>query len=392
MIVLSMIRGLQNVLIASTTPIHVKLADFGISKCAKGTRLDTQLGTPEYQAPELVGIPPQATRRGYGLGYTKAVDIWALGCLLHKILTMKTPFLATETNSEYTDLSSGIDLSSSIDEPQTDFHLLSEYCSGKIGLPTELLQFQTSDIGIDFVKKCLTPDPESRISSSDALNHQWVKLALNLNQKNIPYIDFDAILDLKNGLQAAAAGGQTEAERPINRDSEIGDLTTVGNLVHQLMVTLKDRRPTTRYSDLISALGSLRLTLLELANFGSFEAASSNAIQFQLCICAKSIKDFLSSSRRYTESMLPNVKERTSLDGSRDITWYCFKTEDMQRLHLNLQSHTQAFMMFPNIARSVSWSFWTVYRFLTSSLVLFVLQTMPLSAQAIEPREPRYNT
>ena len=44
----------QNVLVAEKDPVHVKLADFGISKQTEGTELKTQVGTFGYMAPEVL--------------------------------------------------------------------------------------------------------------------------------------------------------------------------------------------------------------------------------------------------------------------------------------------------------------------------------------------------
>jgi serine/threonine protein kinase len=52
------------------------VADFGVSKILiPGTELHTDVGTPYYQAPEILdkAIPT----------YTKQVDIWSMGILLY---------------------------------------------------------------------------------------------------------------------------------------------------------------------------------------------------------------------------------------------------------------------------------------------------------------------
>lgn len=176
-----MLNILQNVLIASTSPIHVKLADFGASKSTM-TKLKTQCGTPGYQAPELLGLLP---KKGRNL-YTNAVDIWALGCLVHKILTLETPFLE-KLDTEATGLDSDFTgLGSTAQTPQTDMNLFHAFCSGSISLPTEILQSQVNSRGVDFVKSLLVPDPGLRISPKDALNHRWM-------------FDFPLIFDQENG-------------------------------------------------------------------------------------------------------------------------------------------------------------------------------------------------
>jgi len=65
---------------------NVKLGDFGLSKqlsesvyCAT-----TNVGTPYYMSPEQVG----------GNKYDEKCDIWALGCIIHEMASLKVPFQA----------------------------------------------------------------------------------------------------------------------------------------------------------------------------------------------------------------------------------------------------------------------------------------------------------
>lgn len=71
----------ENILLG--TDGYVKLADFGFAKTLKSTeRTYTFCGTCEYMAPEII------QKQGYSWG----VDWWALGILLHELLTGYTPF------------------------------------------------------------------------------------------------------------------------------------------------------------------------------------------------------------------------------------------------------------------------------------------------------------
>ncbi|KAH9286707.1 Serine/threonine-protein kinase Nek1 [Echinococcus granulosus] len=70
---------------------RVKLGDFGIAKILKGT-LDlarTCIGTPYYLSPEICENKP----------YNNKSDIWALGCVLYELTTLKHPFDAGNIKS-----------------------------------------------------------------------------------------------------------------------------------------------------------------------------------------------------------------------------------------------------------------------------------------------------
>lgn len=64
---------------------YCKVIDFGFAKKIPGPKGDlsyTICGTPEYLAPEILNSK----------GHDKAVDIWALGCLVYELLVGRTPF------------------------------------------------------------------------------------------------------------------------------------------------------------------------------------------------------------------------------------------------------------------------------------------------------------
>lgn len=64
----------------------VKVGDFGISKVLETTcqNANTVVGTPYYMAPEACQSEP----------YTSKSDVWALGCILYELCTLKKPFEA----------------------------------------------------------------------------------------------------------------------------------------------------------------------------------------------------------------------------------------------------------------------------------------------------------
>lgn len=153
---------------ASISPLWVKITDFGISKRWAGTALRTQCGTALYQAPELIGLLPRRMRPE-GQLYSWSVDIWALGAIVHQILTSKIPFLELveiEEDSGYSSLEV---------EPSIDGELLLDYCAGRLDFPdASLTMHGASKKAIDFVKSLMAPDPKDRVSAGDALESAWL--------------------------------------------------------------------------------------------------------------------------------------------------------------------------------------------------------------------------
>ena len=64
---------------------QIKLGDFGISKMLAASQglAQTQCGTPLYMSPEMCR----------GESYTRAADVWALGCIMYELMTLDAPWL-----------------------------------------------------------------------------------------------------------------------------------------------------------------------------------------------------------------------------------------------------------------------------------------------------------
>lgn len=164
---------MQNILIACPSPVQVKIADFGISKSEKGTTLKTELGTEMYMAPERKNLLPVHLRSSGG--YTMAVDLWALGIIVHEMLTAYHPFHPASSGSAYRNT----DMTGVAKGPVSlalDLLLMANFCSGAIELPTHFLQdSRAPETAVQFVKALLVANPSGRMSAADSLRHQWLR-------------------------------------------------------------------------------------------------------------------------------------------------------------------------------------------------------------------------
>lgn len=175
---------LKNILIASLSPTRIKIADFGVSKRAIDTSLRTNCGTTAYRAPELLGILPRNLKPGRS--YSNAVDLWALGVVVHEILTSEIPFLDPDRDTNMT----GTDeVTTPDDTPEVDMELLYKYCRDLALFPTQALHTNgMGDMWQDFVRSLMAVNPRDRPSAADALNsrclteHDLEKLRSQLGQ------------------------------------------------------------------------------------------------------------------------------------------------------------------------------------------------------------------
>lgn len=151
----------------------IKLADFGLAKQLRptnsvGSNLQTPCGTAGYTAPEVITcnghkmrrFPDKQLQKHF---YSKAVDIWSLGCFLYTILCGFPPF--------YDD----------------DHHLLtSKILNGDY----VFLKPWWDEISLDakdLICKMLTINPDERITIKEIWKHPWIKD--HYNAKSPSYFD-----------------------------------------------------------------------------------------------------------------------------------------------------------------------------------------------------------
>jgi ankyrin repeat protein len=156
------------------------------------------LGTPGFLAPELLGILPQRFRSKGSNSYTKAVDIWALGCLVYNMLTLEAPFLASTSIEEQSTISIGLGDVHGYCQRELDYGLLYNYCDGGNHVITDSFRkLGVAESEIMFVNRLLVVDLKSRISAAAALMDPWFLQVLYTldsprNDRNIGLRDHDS--------------------------------------------------------------------------------------------------------------------------------------------------------------------------------------------------------
>ncbi|KAG1151875.1 hypothetical protein G6F38_000947 [Rhizopus arrhizus] len=136
----------ENILLASREKLHVKISDFGLAKILpKGKGLDSQCGTPNYVAPEI--LRPTETR-SYGV----ECDLWSLGVTLFICLCGYPPFSDEIGPSMKEQILQGM---YSFQSPYWD---------------------DISPQAIALIRRLLTVDPMKRIKCGEILDHPWMKM------------------------------------------------------------------------------------------------------------------------------------------------------------------------------------------------------------------------
>ena len=124
----------------------MKIGDFGIAKRIMDdqTALRTEVGTRDYQAPEVFGFMDSEEE----LLYTSAVDLWALGCVMYRLLTLEKPF----------------------PKPSS----LRLYCYGEKDFPVEPLYAKdVSEAAAEFIRQLMRVHPPERLDAETALKSDW---------------------------------------------------------------------------------------------------------------------------------------------------------------------------------------------------------------------------
>nr|XP_020650965.1 serine/threonine-protein kinase 17B [Pogona vitticeps]XP_020650966.1 serine/threonine-protein kinase 17B [Pogona vitticeps] len=133
----------QNILLSSICPLgDIKIVDFGMSrKIGNCIELREIVGTPEYQAPEVLNYDP----------ITTATDIWSVGVITYMLLIHESPFMGADKQETYLNIS----------QVNVDY---SEETFASVSL-----------LARDFIQKLLVKNPEERPTAEACLTHSWLQ-------------------------------------------------------------------------------------------------------------------------------------------------------------------------------------------------------------------------
>ncbi|KAM0346563.1 hypothetical protein ACHAPY_011614 [Fusarium culmorum] len=148
----------KNILVYQPGPDWwVKIGDFGISKRAEGTALRTIIGTEGYIAPEVMGfIPDQSSSLSNAFSYSFAVDIWALGELLFRMIARR-PVFPNQSDLFY-------------------------YVVNRNPFPIAILKVTgASQDCCNAVTECMAVDPKHRLKASEIKMHPWMQISRPLS-------------------------------------------------------------------------------------------------------------------------------------------------------------------------------------------------------------------
>ncbi|CAM9786347.1 unnamed protein product [Ectocarpus sp. 6 AP-2014] len=133
----------ENILFASLDAKDrtVKLTDFGLARSVeRGLIAGTPCGTPSYMAPESIRLMPHGTQ----------VDCWGVGVVTHILLCGFLPFNSSRTEKL--------------------FRLIKK---GRVSFEDACWR-SVSQNAMDFVLALLRVDPDTRLTTEQALQHPWL--------------------------------------------------------------------------------------------------------------------------------------------------------------------------------------------------------------------------
>jgi len=153
---------------------HIKVGDFGLARSVANTKegsspvLTDYVATRWYRAPEIL------------LGstkYSKAVDMWSLGCIFAELLTGKPLFPGTSTLNQLNKVLELTGKPNSEDIESIQSNLASTMLESMPAIKTKSFKAMfpnASSKALDLLQKLLQFNPNKRITVEEALEHPYV--------------------------------------------------------------------------------------------------------------------------------------------------------------------------------------------------------------------------
>lgn len=147
-------------MVSRSPSVTISLADFGLAK-ALGSSTHTAIGTPLWAAPE------QKDR--YHDTYDEKVDMWAVGCVVHYLLTSLHPFStpAVDTELPTTDISKKYRYPFWPPPTRREFDSL-------VSPSYQNVVRGISNTANGFINNLISLEARSRMSAHEALQHKWI--------------------------------------------------------------------------------------------------------------------------------------------------------------------------------------------------------------------------
>ncbi|TNJ26662.1 Kinase, NEK [Giardia muris] len=211
-----------NILVADEDVI--KLADFGFSRTFNSSdMLNTQLGTPNYTAPEILSKQP----------YNEKADIWSLGCVMFHLCSLEFPFMAMNQVELTQNVKNGKrrefprDVYSKEMEQLVDSMMQLDYRARPSA--AELVRHpKFIEHGV-ITAEYLANDPSKRLGEKDRMIAE-LKMCLKMKQQEVDNLEDDLsnnreVLDAMAITRAGASpGGGEVVETRSNAEKELQDL------------------------------------------------------------------------------------------------------------------------------------------------------------------------
>ncbi|KAG6402052.1 hypothetical protein SASPL_138922 [Salvia splendens] len=227
---------------------NLKVSDFGLSAVAESKRQDgllhTTCGTPAYVAPEVI------TRKGYDGAKS---DIWSCGVILFVMLAGHLPFYCTNLMDMYRKIAKG-----------------SYKCPHWFSPQVRRL-----------LSKILDPNPDTRISAAEIMEHPWFKAGAGVEKP---------ATNIETGVVARPLGldDATELARPDNLNAfDIISLSS-GFDLSGLFVS-RDQKDDVRFTSTRSA-SCIVSKLEDVARESGFKLMKKERGSFKLEGCSEGTK------------------------------------------------------------------------------------------------------